>query len=134
MTKSPTTMLALFLLAVAAPSGCSAQDGDVLDGFRVEAVDREANTPYELADRAYERVPESSEGTQEVELAFTRQGDNLWTLDYTLTGLLDASVAAQQVRIEIIQGEQAAWRAVRRGERWRCRRGDSASWTVELCP
>jgi hypothetical protein len=120
------------LLAIA--GACSRESGDLLDGFRTEAVDREAPTPYELVDRAYEAAPESREGDQEMALAFTRQGEDRWLLEYTLSGLLDDAIMARQVRIEIVGGEELPWRAVRRGERWKCRRAASPSWTFEPCP
>jgi hypothetical protein len=79
------------------------------------------------------RAPEGLEGDQRSELRVVKGGGGYFA-DIVQSGLLDDSIMAEHVRLEL-RLEPEGWFATNAWRRWQCRRGESPGrWTNVPCP
>jgi len=125
--------LAALSLAACASTGTS----DVAPTYLEQAPVRQTyETPLAAAQVLVGNFPEVMEGSPTLDLHFAPLASDPSQLEMTIMiePLLDDSVAAQEWRAVLMQGDDFRWRITELGLRQKCRRGSNPDeWVARLC-
>lgn len=134
MIRLASTLGAALLLSACATLG----GGESNAGYLEQTPYRETyETPLDLAAALVGNYPETTEAgpTMTVSLAPLPDNPQLLVLVTNIEPVLDDSVAAEEWRAVLSQGDDFRWRIEELGLRRKCSRGpDNGIWGPHICP